>query len=234
MKKLLALLFALAIGFSAPYAEAQFQNARPPRRPGPINPLFVPPMDSGQDFVGGDEHDGRHIRVNLPKSEHLRNKAGTDGTGCCVFASLDMDARYQEVLPLIGILDFAAARKGGGWPKKVDEYISQKSNGETVRYQQSTTADEKLFEMFLKTGRPVCMTYGYSPRYKDAQNRDGRIDHMVLCVHLDEKWGVVLDNNFPDTYEWCSRRELFRRWELGDLGGWLVGLLDPPPPPRPK
>jgi hypothetical protein len=184
------------------------------------------------DFLGGPEHDGRHIRVDLPMSEHLRNKAGTDHSGLCVFASLDMDARYQNIKPLIGILDYMTQYPGGGWPKKVDAAIAVKANG--IRYQQSTTADEKLFAMFLKTGRPVCMTYGYSPRYKDRKNPSGRIDHMVLCVHLDEKWGVILDNNFPGDYEWCSRQELFRRWELGDLGGWLIGLLDPPPPPRPK
>lgn len=233
MKKLF-LLLVLGLGIAVPSAEGQFRRPLPnPIRPN-IPPHNLAPLDPEMDFVGGSEHDGRHLICDLPRDMQLKNKVGTDGSGLCVWASLDIDAQYQNVTPLIGFLDYMTKYRGGGWPKKVDDYIPKKADGAPVRYQQSTTADEKLFEMFLRTHRPIAITYGYSARYKDRSNPDGRIDHMVVCVHLDEKWGAVYDNNFPGTFEWCSRRELFRRWELGDLGGWLVGYLDPPPPPKPQ
>lgn len=225
MKKLIACAIA-AIGVIAmlpgPYAEGPFRRPKP--TPSPSAPE--------ENWIGGAEHDGRRIRVELPQSEHLRNKGGIDTLGLCVFASLDMNARWQNVLPLIGFLDWMTKHPGGGWPEKVDRMIPKKANGKPVEYIQNTTGDEKLLELFLKTGRAVCITYGYSPRYVTPLNPSGEISHMVLLVHMDEKWFVVLDNNFPENYEWCPRAEGLRRFKVG--GGWLVGLLDPPPPPRPQ
>jgi hypothetical protein len=42
----------------------------------------------------------------------------------------------------------------------------------------------------------------------------------------------VLDNNFPQTYEWMSPAE-FHKTYTGGGGGWCVVLLAPPPPPPP-
>lgn len=232
MKKLIALsAIALALVLAipspgpAPYAEQRFRRPQPP----PLRPVAP-----AENWIGGPEHDGRRIRVELPESEHLKNKNGSGfpPLGLCVFASLDMNARWQNVAPLIGFLDWMTKHPGGGWPEKVDRMIEKKADGKPVEYLQNTTGDEKLLELFLKTGRAVCITYGYSPRYVSPLNPSGEISHMVLLVHMDEKWFVVLDNNFPENYEWCPREEGLRRFKLG--GGWLVGLLAPPPPPRPQ
>lgn len=199
------------------------------RRPQP-RPLPSPALPA-ENHVGGPDYDGRHIRVDLPDSEHLKNKVGTDRAGLCVFTSIDMAARYQNEHDLIGLRDFMTQYPGGGWPAKVDKFIKQKAPN--VEYVQNTTGDETMLDLALaKTGRIVCITYGYSPRYVDSRNRSGEIDHMVNLVHLDEKWGVILDNNFPENYEWMPRAELLRRWRMRG-GGWLVVLLAPPPPPNP-
>ena len=224
MKKFLGLLLLLGGLF---YAASQPRPAESIRRPQP-RPL---PTLPAENHVGGPDYDSRHIRVDLPMSEHLKNKVGTDGSGLCVFTSIDMAARWQNEQDLIGFRDFMTKFPGGGWPAKVDKFIKQKAPN--VEYIQNTTGDETLLDLALaKTGRMVCITYGYSPRYVDKWNPSGEIDHMVNLVHLDDKWGVILDNNFPDNYEWMPRAELLRRWRMRG-GGWLVVLTAPPPPPNP-
>lgn len=231
MKKFVLALLLLTGVCSMPTAEAQLL----PRRP--ILPRPQPTPTLGENYIGGPEYDGRVIRVQLPADQLLKNKVGTDRAGLCVFTSIDEAARWQNVTPLIGFRDFMTKYPGGGWPNKVDKFIELMANGKPVGYIQNTSGDEALFKLAMKTGRCVCMTYGFSPRYIDTRpgpnyNPSGEINHMVICVYLDEKWMVINDNNFPETYEWIPVAEGFRRWKMRD-GGWLVVLLNPPPPPRP-
>lgn len=214
MRKLLALSF-VAAALLLPASRPSVAMSRPQ------------PSPASGDHIGGSTFDGRTLSIDLPQSEHLKNKGGRDGAGLCVFTSIDHASRWQNETDLIGFRDFMTKYPGGGYPEKVDAYIKKKAPDGQVDYIQSTTADVKLLELALKTGRMVCITYGYSPRYGE------NIYHMVNLVYLDDKWGVVLDNNFPDTYEWVPRDELLRRWKIQD-GGWQVILLNPPPPPAPK
>lgn len=212
MKKLcLALLLAVPFLLPSPVVH----TARPRPRPQPAN----------LDHIGGSTWDDRTLLIDLPRDQHLANKVGRDGLGLCVFTSIDHAARWQNEPALIGFRDYMTKHPGGGYPEKVDQFI--KKIAPNAAYVQSTTADEELLELALRTGRMVSITYGYSPRYGE------NIYHMVNLVYLDDKWGVVLDNNFPNTYEWVPRAELLRRWKIQD-GGWQVILLSPSPPPNPK
>jgi hypothetical protein len=56
---------------------------------------------------------------------------------------------------------------------------------------------------------------------------------MVSLLHASEKWFCILDNNYPQSFEWMSPDE-FRRTYTGGRSGWSVILLSPGPPPVPK
>ena len=178
------------------------------------------------DTVNGPAHDGREVTTDLPVSQHLKNKGGSDGAGLCVFTSLDHAGRWQNDPVFIGFRDFMTHYPGGGYPEKVDTMTKRKADGLPANYVQFTDGDPKPLFLALHTGRMPCITYGYSPRY--GQN----IAHMVNLLYLDEKWACILDNNFPGTYEWVEYKEFLRRWRMGG-GGWSVVLLNPSAPPVP-
>jgi hypothetical protein len=201
---------------------------------------LIPAAQAQRATIGGPRHpDGTEITCDLPASEMLKNKGGSDGrggpgtgSGLCVFTSLDMAARWQNCTALIGFRDFMTHYPGGGYPAKVDQMIPRMAQSKglpTPQYVQHTGGDPALLDLALKTGRMPCITYGYSERY------GGPIAHMVCLVYLGPKWACILDNNFPkpDQLEWMERDELLRRWKMMG-GGWCVILLAPPPPPIPS
>ena len=102
--------------------------------------------------------------------------------------------------------------------------------GKGAKYLQYEGKDPAILKAALASGRMPSVTYdGHDPHYR------GTIAHMVNLVHLDEKYAVVLDNNFVGENElvWLSPEEFRSRW-LGNGGGWAVVLLSPPPPPIPR
>lgn len=177
--------------------------------------------------VDGPIHDGVEIQVDLPTSQHIRNiGAPRDGKGLCVFASLTMCSRWHNIRPLFDVMH--KIPYGGGWPQKVEETFKKFAPqylGSLVQYEGT---DPAIMIKALSEGRMVCLTYGYSERY-----RMQTIYHMVCLVHLDDQWAVVLDNNHPGTYEWMKPAELYRRWAHPSGQGWCLFLLEPPPPPIP-
>jgi hypothetical protein len=187
-----------------------------------------PPCLAAESRVGGrTSPDGKEeLMVDLPGSEHLKNAAGKDGSGLCVFTSLEHSGRWQNVEALRGFQQKMRKEAGGGWPQKVDAMLKKYAAG--VSYVQYTGSDPGLLKLTLRTGRMPSVTYGYSPRY------GGRIAHMVNLAHLSDRWACVLDNNFPgeNQYEWMAPEEFYRRWKMGG-SGWAVVLLNPPPPPIP-
>jgi hypothetical protein len=176
--------------------------------------------------VNGPVMDGVEVAVDLPLSQHVKNfGAPADGQGLCVFASLDMAARWHRQRSLIDVIHRVS--RGGGWPEKVDEVM--KEVAPDVVYEQYQGVDPKFLDRAIKNGGPVCITYGYGERYGMQT-----IYHMVLLVHLDSTSACIVDNNFPGTFEWMTRDELLRRWIHPTGKGWAISLLAAPPPPPPR
>lgn len=208
---------------------------KPPRKPCP-GPGPCPNEDvesiEGSSTIGGAELNGKSVQCDLPVSQHLKNKGGSNDAGLCVFTSIDMMAQWCNVPELIGFRDYMTKFPGGGYPAKVRQYITKlsKERGrelvEGTDWGQATDADIEKLGRVLKSGRIACVTYGYSPRYGST------VAHMVCCVMVDDDTCVILDNNFPGTYEWMSKTEFIRRWKINH-GGWYVWLNAPPPPPIP-
>ena len=191
--------------------------------------LFLALFNADSQVGGRTSPDNaEQIQIDLPASEHLKNIGGRDGSGLCVFTSVEHSGRWQNVEQLTGFQGKMKKEDGGGWPEKVDKMVAKYAPGTT--YLQYSGDDTTLLKLAIKTGRMPAVTYGYSPRY----GGNGRIAHMVNLVHLSPKWAAILDNNFPgdDKYEWMAPAEFSRRWKLGG-GGWAVFLLSPPPPPPP-
>lgn len=176
----------------------------------------------------GNVHRGKEVAIDLPEGQRVRNTAGTDGAGMCVFASMDMAARWQNVRPLVGIMArLARTERGGGWPEKVDRIVKQHAPGlEIVQYQGTSPA---ILDLAIRTGRPACITYGYGEFYGNKT-----IAHMVLLAHLDADLAAVIDNNDPGHITWMARAELLKRWQHGQGYGWAYVLIAPPPPPVPR
>lgn len=184
------------------------------------------PLKGDSAVVDGPSHNGVEAIVDLPKEQHVKNfGAPRDGMGLCVFASMDMMARWQHCRPLIDIIH--KIPNGGGWPEKVDRVVKEHGQGvEIVQYQG---ADPAFLDLAMKTRRAVGVTYGYGERYGMQ-----KIAHMVMLVHLDDKTAAILDNNFPGTLEWMSRDEFLKRWKYPSGSGWGYVIIEPPPPPIPS
>ncbi len=153
---------------------------------------------------------------------------------------------------LYGFRDWMTRRPGGSYPEKFESTLNAYCKERGIPcpgYVQHTGGDDEFLALALKTGRMVCVTYCGA----DGVSRYGSevIGHMVNLVHLDETIAAILDNNFPGTWLWMSRRDFLARWRgirvdgrpylvrdgRGRLmpigGGWAIVLLQAPPPPYP-
>lgn len=175
--------------------------------------------------VDGPVHDGVAVTVDLPVEQHVKNfGAPQDKMGLCVFASMDMAARWHACRELVDVIH--KLKSGGGWPEKVDRVF--KEFGPEVKYVQYEGISPDILDRAMASRTPACVTYGYGERYGGTT-----IAHMVLLVHLDEKYAAIVDNNFPRTWEWMSRKEFLKRWIHPGHKGWAYVMLEPPPPPVP-
>lgn len=181
-----------------------------------------------QSSIGGKvSPDGaEEIRIDLPEVFHVKNRTGTDGAGLCVWASGKMAGSWGGEPSVCKLFEKLQHEEGGGWPQRVDDEMRDSCPG--VRYMQHTGGDPAVLKAVVSSGRIACITYGYSPRYR------GPINHMVCAVHFSDRWGAVIDCNFPNTVEWMPSAELVKRWKYGRGGGWLWALCAVPPPPVPS
>lgn len=170
------------------------------------------------------------LHCDLHGSQHLKNKAGSEGSGLCVFTSIDHAARWQNVQQLVGFRDWMTKYPGGGWPEKVTKKITEicKEKGVSEpKYIQIENKDLEILKSACSAGLMPGVTYDHSPtgRYNGQ-----RIAHMVSLVHADNNWFCILDNNYPgvNQYEWMTPEEFRSVWS-----GWAVILLSPGPPPPP-
>lgn len=203
-----------------------------------------PPVPTGASVGGETAPDGTPMQVPVPAAWHLRNNAGTDGAGNCVFTSIDHAARMQGVAALVGFRDWMARHPGGGYPQKVDrmiEMICRERGVEKPKYLHVEGLDMGMLRLACATRRVPGVTYGVSPtgRYGGQP-----IAHMVSLVHADDKHFAVLDNNHPGStqYEWLTPEEFRHSWTLRSAPpghprpspqGWAVILLSPGPCPMP-
>jgi hypothetical protein len=221
-------------------AEAGVLSDRLPRRNGVKNAIallalitstLVYSPRAGADFLSnGPSAKGQEVTTYLPETQHMRNRSGM-GLGLCVFTSIELAARYQNVVELDGYQEWMTKRMGGGYPEKVDSTLAKFCNEKGVQvpaYVQHTGGDEKFLELALATGRMPSVTYDG----RDGVYYRGRVAHMVDLAHLSESTAAIQDNNYPGKWLWMSRAEFLERWR-GNGGGWAVVLLGPPPAPIP-
>lgn len=199
----------------------------------------LPAQQEKSSWVNGVTHDGESITCDLPNEEHIRNIGSKiDGSGMCVYSSIEMAARYQGLEEMRGWRDWCAAKyPGGGYPQKVEKLLEAwgKAKGIAVPpYMQYEGNDPgPLLELIDRTNRMASFTYGYSPRYGSY------VPHMTNGIHY-QRYGVVLDNNFigDKQYEWMLAPELVRRTRLQPgmrVGSaWVFVWLTPGAPPPPK
>ncbi|HEY1191784.1 MAG TPA: hypothetical protein VGE74_29400, partial [Gemmata sp.] len=149
--------------------------------------------------------DGTRAVVDLPANQHMRNVGGSDGSGLCVFTSVQHSAYWQNVRELDGFRAWMQRRPGGGWPQKLDQMFAQfcREKGVGVpAYIQHTGGDESFLELALKTDRMPAVTYdGRDDFYR------GQIAHMVNLAHLDGTRAAIIDNNRPGVWVWMTRTE---------------------------
>jgi len=178
---------------------------------------------------------GKPATIDVPANLHIKNLSGSDGLGLCVFTSVELSARWQNVTEFDGFQKWMTRRPGGGSPNKLDKMIAlfaQEKGLPAPLYIQHTGGDETVLELALITGRMPSVTYaGRDDFYRPSpRNPSGRIAHMVNLAHLDATEAAIIDNNRPGVWVWMTRAEFLQRWRDMD-GGWAVVLLAPPPPP---
>jgi len=154
--------------------------------------------------------------VNLPKSLRQQNWLGSANEGSCVYATMVMALRWQ------GRHDLAAKMKGygnGSWSERLTADFTR----EGIRFAETETGDVKFLEWACRTRRGCGITWGYNGRASG---------HMLLLVHLDDKYAAILDNNFPTKITWYKREALLNFWKSGS--GWAVTpSVGPPAAPLP-
>lgn len=183
------------------------------------------------EVANGPVHNGVEVQIDLPKSDLRENlPSDVDKAGLCVWTSIDMAALWMGIQELIGIRDVMRKEPGGGWPERVEKVI--KAKAPHVDFVQYEGSDASILDATIKTGRPVCITYGYGDFYR--KRGLAKISHMVLLVHLDSKWAAIRDNNDVEQITWMPREELLKRAMYPSGKFWSVSILGTPPPPIPR
>jgi hypothetical protein len=134
-------------------------------------------------------------QIDYPKSEWMKNIVSRlDGSGMCVFTSIEMSAIWCGIDEFRGFRDWCAQNyPGGGYPQKVDNLIDAYCKAKQIpkpHYMQTETSDLGTMRKALESGRMVAVTLYHSKRY-----RDPTIFHMVCGVHADAERGAYMDNN---------------------------------------
>ena len=176
---------------------------------------------------------GVEIDCDLPAYRHMKNVGGSDGSGLCVFTSIEHAFDWHHMTKHLGFRKYMEGRPGGGWPEKVTRELRdycQKRGIEMPDMLQVTNGNIDLLAEAVQTGHMAGVTYCFSPtgRYNGQ-----RIAHMVNCVGArvgPEKLWAILDNNYIGSIEWMDEATFKKVW-LGNGGGWFVTILNRPDPP---
>jgi len=221
-------------------AVAYYQQLEPTEEPRPLSANSVEPSQKGESFVNGRVHGDIEIAADMPGELMFENIPSLkDRAGMCVTTSIEMAGLHQSVPGIKGFRDWCAKEAGGANSEKVErqirEYYRHKAMPVPPYIQYEGSDPESLLNKINMTGRMGCITYGYSPRYKDKiGNTLPVIYHMVCFVKYGNRFGVVLDNNFvkpaETTYEWMAHTEFLRRAKHPSGKAWIFVWLDPAPP----
>ncbi len=185
-------------------------------------------------------NDGTVLQLDLPLSLHMRNTRGTDRAGLCVWTSLNHSAYWQNIQGLQGIQKYMTHLRGGGWPSRVDDLVPKvcaSLNAPTPSVLNIQNKDLEILKLATRLGRMPGVTYSFSPT---GHYGGRRIAHMVTLVGAgigkgpDGKgWWCVLDNNYPDSYEWMSENQFLRTYTGGGQGWCVIFGTPAGPPPVP-
>lgn len=184
------------------------------------------PAGAGSELATGPVYKGVEAAIDLPMADHRKNEAGIDGAGLCVWASIEMAAKWENIRELADLWAHMKKQKGGGWPERVTKVLGELAPDLVVIQYEGD--DPAILDAAIKSGRPPLVTLGYGEYYKMQT-----IAHMVLLAHLDSQWAAIIDNNDPAHWTWMPREEFLKRWKHPSGKGWAVVLLAPPPPPPP-
>ncbi len=192
-----------------------------------------PPKGDGRTSPDGSAQ----VQLDLPDTLHLRNKAGTDRQGLCVFTSINHSAYWQNLPALQDFRDYMTKFPGGGWPEKVDRMIEQRCKALGVpkpAYIQVQSNNLDILAAACKSGRMPAITFCRS--FMPGRYGGQTISHMVTLVAArvgPNKMWACLDNNYPEELEWLTEAQFLQTYS-GGRTGWAVIFLSPgsPPPPR--
>src|SRR5947209_2365418 len=114
--------------------------------------VAIPALAGSSQIAGRISPDGKaEIQCDLPGKEHIKNAAGRDGAGLCVFSSLEIAGHWQNVVELRGLQQKMRREPGGGWPEKVDAMLAKYASH--TQYLQYNGVDAALLKLAIKTGR---------------------------------------------------------------------------------
>lgn len=184
--------------------------------------------------------DGTPVDAWLPQSLHMKNTGGSDGAGLCVFTSIEMVARANNIRQLFGFQQWMTKRPGGGYPAKTTDMI-RRYCGEQFKempvFFHVEANDLGILKRALQSGRAVGITYSYSPTRRYGGQR---ISHMVYLAAAGagsgpdgNGWWCIIDNNFPGSFEWMSQQQ-FLSVASGGSRLWAVIFTAPTYPPAPR
>lgn len=155
---------------------------------------------------------GVPAQVDLPTSQHMRNTGGSDGAGLCVFTSVTVAARWQNLPEMEGFRAWAEKRPGGSLPDLLVADLKEYADEKGIKlpsYVQHVGGDAEFVRLVLSTRRMPAITYA---GFDDFYGYNGRIYHMVNALHADGKDGAILDNNHPGEWYWMDDKQLFERF----------------------
>src|SRR4051812_6224778 len=102
-----------------------------PPKPPPRLPLGPGEAPAGRAVIGGrTAPDGTtELQCDLPEGEKKKNVGGSDGSGLCVFTSMEYCARWQNERRLFDFQARMRKEPGGGYPEKVDKMMEKYGQG---------------------------------------------------------------------------------------------------------
>ena len=171
------------------------------------------PTDNRPDYVY-PEFQREFPTVNLEQSFRQGNWLGSQREGSCVHATMIMLFRWQGREDLAE--KWRATYENGEW----HDGLAAKFDKEGVRYAYTWKQnDVRFLEWACKTRRGCGVTVLGGA-------------HMVMLVHLDDKWAGILDNNFTEKIKWVPRQTFISEWK--NSYSWAVTPVYTPPPPLPS